>query len=263
MPIELYNHANHVCLMFNDLVDDSESEAVQANQFLIVADGEGAVIDPAGQMTYNALTMAMHKYFPHKNLRYILASHQDPDIVASLNRWLFSTDATLYVSSLWARFVPHFCTAGRTEGRILPIPDPGMGIPLGKGMLYAVPAHFLHAEGNFHFYDPRAKILFSGDMGASLVPHEEVLKPIVSRADFAMHVGRMEGFHRRYMVSRKACRLWADMVRGMDVDMLVPQHGRYFKGREAVGALLDWVENLDCGVDLFTEANYRFPIPVY
>ena len=41
MAIELYNDGKHVCLMFNDLVDDSGGAAVQANQFLIVSDGEG------------------------------------------------------------------------------------------------------------------------------------------------------------------------------------------------------------------------------
>jgi flavorubredoxin len=41
----------------------------------------------------------------------------------------------------------------------------------------------------------------------------------------------------------------------------VPQHGRYFAGREAVNAFLDWIENLECGIDLFTQDNYRFPPP--
>jgi len=261
MSIELYKDPHHVCLMFNDLIDSSESEAVQANQFLIVTDGIGAVIDPAGQMTYNALIVAMGKFFPFKNLRYIFASHQDPDIVASLNRWLFSTEATLYVSSLWSRFVPHFCTGGRTEGRIAAIPDKGLRVELGNTSLYAVPAHFLHAEGNFQFYDERSKILFSGDMGASLVHPDEVRTPIRTKADFAAALKHMEGFHKRYMVSNKACRLWANMVRGMDVEKMVPQHGRYFEGREAVNAFLDWIEKLECGIDLFTQDNYRFPPP--
>ena len=82
MAIELYNDGRHVCLMFNDLVDDTSSFAVQANQFLIVTDGEGALIDPAGNMTYNDLIMGMRPFFPFKRLKYILASHPDPEIVA-------------------------------------------------------------------------------------------------------------------------------------------------------------------------------------
>ena len=37
----------------------------------------------------------------------------------------------------------------------------------------------------------------------------------------------MEAFHKRYMASNKACRLWAEMVAQMDVEMLVPQHGSH------------------------------------
>jgi flavorubredoxin len=259
MAIELYNDGKHICLLFNDLVDDEKSAAVQANQFLVISDGEGTLIDPAGNMTYNALLMAMGRYFPYKNLKYILASHQDPDIVASLNKWLFGTDATLYVSSLWDRFVPHFTTQDRSVGRIVGVPDEGMVLQLNASRMLIVPAHFLHSEGNFHFYDEKSKVLFSGDMGASLVHHDQVNTPITSVEAFKAHIPRMEGFHRRYMVSNKACRLWANMARGLEMDYLVPQHGCYFKGKIAINAFLDWIEKLECGIDLFTQDNYRIP----
>lgn len=259
MGIELYNDGEHACLMFNDLVDDEADHAVQANQFLIVTNGEGALIDPAGNMTYNALIVAMSRFFHYKRLKYVFASHQDPDIVASLNRWLMNTDCTLYVSRLWERFVPHFCTTNRSAGRVKGIPDQGMRIALGVTDILALPAHFLHAEGNFQFYDTRSKILFSGDMGASLVHPRDIERPITSKQEFLAHLPNMEGFHRRYMVSNKVCRYWANMVRGLEVDMLVPQHGRYFKGKEAVNAFLDWIQDLSCGIDLFTQDHYRIP----
>jgi flavorubredoxin len=259
MAIELYNDGKHVCVMFNDLVDDTSSSAVQANQFLIVSDGEGALIDPAGNMTYNALIMAMSRYFPFKRLKYIFASHQDPDIVASLNKWLMSTECTLYVSQLWDRFVPHFTTLNRSEGRVYGIPDAGLTIHMRDSAIKALPAHFLHSEGNFQFYDSKSRILFSGDMGASLVPHAQIEQPITTAREFQEHLHNMAGFHRRYMVSNKVCRLWVNMVRQLDLAMLVPQHGRYFKGKEAIGAFLDWIEQLPCGIDLLNQENYRIP----
>ena len=258
MPVTLYNTNGHVCLMFSDLVDDNAA-AVQANQFLIVDNGDGALIDPSGNMTYNGLIVGMAPYFPYKRLKYLLASHQDPDIVGSLNKWMMSTDAHLYVSELWSRFVPHFCTGDKTTGRIVGIPDKGMRIALGTSEIIAVPAHFLHAEGNFQFYDPLARILFSGDMGASLVHHEAVESPIVSMSEFRAHIRYMEGFHQRYMVSSKACRLWVNMVRQMDIHALVPQHGRWFQGKAIVNAFLDWIAALECGIDRFTQADYVIP----
>jgi len=256
MAIELFNNGKHMCLMFDDLSDEGGDVAVQSNQFLIVDHGHGALIDPGGNMTFNGLLMGMMEYFPTKNLDYILASHADPDIIASINKWMIHTECKVSISSLWTRFVPHFCTAGNTEGRILSIPDEGMCFPLGECTIKAIPAHFMHSEGNFQFYDPISKILFSGDMGASLVSHTDADTPVT---DFKAHLKYMEGFHRRYMISNKICRFWVAMVRELDVEMIVPQHGKSFKGKQMVNQFLDWIEQLPCGVDLMTQESYRIP----
>lgn len=265
MAISLYDDGTHRCLMFADLVDDTDGDqAVQANQFLIVSGKEGALIDPAGNMTYNALIMGMAQYFPARELKYLLASHADPDIVASLNKWLVTTNCKLVVSKLWSRFVPHFCSAGNADGRIIGVPDEGTWIKLGEDRIAAVPAHFLHAEGNFHFFDPRSRILFSGDMGASMVKHDDINTPISTVEEFNLHLSTMEGFHRRYMVANKVCRLWAAMIRPLvergEIVMMVPQHGRYFVGKTAILLFLQWIEALSCGIDRMDEGDYRMPV---
>lgn len=242
--------------MFDDLVNDEEGIAVQTNQFLIVDNGHGALLDPGGNLTYNGLLMEMHKYFPPKKLEFILASHADPDIIASINKWMIHADCKLAISKLWVRFVPHFCSVGNINGRILSIPDEGMNFHLGEAIIKAVPAHFMHSEGNFQFYDPISKILFSGDMGASIVSHSEADTPV---QDFNDHIKYMEGFHRRYMISNKICRYWVNMVRQMDVEWIVPQHGKSFKGKKMVNKFLDWIEALPCGIDNMTQDNYRLP----
>ena len=256
MAVELYNDGKHVCLAFYDLVDEEADHAVQCNQFLIVDGDHGALIDPGGNMTYNGLLMGMQRYFSSRNLDYILASHADPDIIASLNKWMVTTRCRVLISKLWARFLPHFTTGRDYSDRIIGIPDEGMVVPLGESKIKAVPAHFMHSEGNFQFYDPVAKILFTGDMGASLIDHDVALKPVTNFDD---HIPFMIGFHRRYMISNKICRFWVNMVRELDVEMIVPQHGARFEGKAMVNRFLDWIENLQCGVDLMTQENYRAP----
>lgn len=254
MPIELYNQQGHRCLMFSDLCDGA-GEAVQANQFLIVDGDTGAIIDPGGNMAYSELYLAMTRQFPPNKLAAIVASHADPDIIASLDRWTTATSARIYISKVWERFVPHFCKPGKTEGRIVGIPDPGMRITIGRHELVALPAHFLHAEGNFQFYDPVSRILFSGDLGVSLVSGAEAREPVQSLAPL---LPKMEAFHRRYMVSNKVLRLWADMVAGLRIDMIVPQHGVPLAG-PAVREFIDWARQLQCGIDLMGPGNYRVP----
>jgi len=103
MGIELYNDGNHICVAFRDLVAD---EAVQANQFLIFDSDHAALIDPGGELTYTDLYLGIAGYTNVKELDYVIASHQDPDIVASLNKWLVGTNAKMVVPQLWERFIP-------------------------------------------------------------------------------------------------------------------------------------------------------------
>lgn len=253
LSIELYRDTNHACLMFTDLVEE-DGQAVQSNQFLIVDHGTGAVIDPGGNLAFNELFLTMSRYFSPQKLSYLIASHADPDIIASLDRWLSSTRAKLVISRIWERFAPHFTKVGKTEDRVIGVPDTGGRLTLGDNDLWLLPAHFMHSEGNFHFYDPISRILFTGDLGVSLVSGAEAARPVT---DFKSHVAKMEAFHRRYMVSNKILRLWTRMARKLDIAMIVPQHGAPILGKAAIQDFFDWIENLQCGVDLFDERAYQ------
>lgn len=255
MPLELYRDRNHACYMFTNLIEE-DGQAVQANQFLIVDSGTGAIIDPGGNLAYNELYMGMSKHFSPQNLSYLIASHADPDIIASLDRWMSSTQAKLVISTVWERFAPHFTKAGKTENRVIGVPDSGGRLPLGRHELWLLPAHFMHSEGNFHFYDPVSRILFTGDLGVSMMSGAEASRPVT---DLARHIPLMEAFHRRYMVSNKVLRLWVRMVRQLKISMLVPQHGAPIQGSKAIEDFLSWIENLMCGVDLFDDRSYQLP----
>lgn len=255
MAIELYRDKNHACMMFTDLMEE-DGQAVQCNQFLIVDNGTGAIIDPGGNLAFNELFMGMTRHFPPQKLSYLIASHADPDIIASLDRWMTSTKASLVISRIWERFAPHFTKVGKTEDRVIGVPDTGGHLPLGNSALILLPAHFMHSEGNFHFYDPISRILFTGDLGVSMTTGAEARKPVVN---IKAHIPRMEAFHRRYMVSNKILRLWTQMVRQLDIQMLVPQHGAPIMGKRAIEDFYCWIENLECGIDLFNESHYQIP----
>ena len=78
--------------------------------FLSVCEGNSILPDPGGTLlTYNELYMAMARFFPPKPLRYVFASHADPDTIASLPRRLNGSETCLLISRIWSHFVPHFC----------------------------------------------------------------------------------------------------------------------------------------------------------
>jgi flavorubredoxin len=251
MAIELFRSSDHLCVAFNDLVRGEGG--AQANQFLIMDGAQSALLDPGGPLLYMPLSIALTRYVQPRDLNYLLASHQDPDVIGSLDSWFLYTPARVVCSQLWGRFIPHgvpYYQKNAGADRYLLLPDEGAEISLGRTVLKAVPAHFLHSAGNFQFYDPVSRILFSGDLGVSLV---DANTPYVPVTDFDAHVPRMLGFHRRYMASNRACRWWAQRARQMDIDMLVPQHGLPLKG-PAIPRFIDWIESLTCGADLLPDA---------
>ncbi len=246
MAHKLYESDGHTVYLFTDLVT---GDGIQSNQLFIENHHHSAIFDPGGVLTYQPLNMAVSKLSSIKELDYIFATHQDPDIISSIDKWIMYSDAKVVVSKLWERFLPHLIPGYMsTKGneRIVPIPDEGGTVPFGDSVIEAIPAHFLHSVGNIHFYDPISKILFSGDVGASLTDTDHEI-PV---ENFAEHIEAMEGFHKRYMVSNKACRHWVKNIRKMDIEMIVPQHGRLFKGKAMIGQFLDWFQELECGIDI-------------
>jgi flavorubredoxin len=238
----LYDDGTHKNVLLEDF--GLGGLAVQANQHIIVHGRAGMILDPGGHKVYSKVLAETLSILGKAKLQYIFLSHQDPDIVAAVNGWLMTTDADAYVSALWMRFVPHFGINHLVADRLKPIADEGRMFDLDGVQLVVLPAHFLHSEGNFQVYDPVSKILYSGDLGASLgADYWEV-------TDFDAHLRYMEGFHRRYMASNTVMRSWADMVRGLDIEIIAPQHGAYFKGKDMVGRFIDWCAELQCGVDL-------------
>lgn len=252
----LYDDGHHKCIAFNM---SEEDESVPSNQFMIIDGDEAAIIDPGGDLTFVPLTIEITKFTSMDNIKYVIGSHQDPDILASMPRWLIHLNNTkLIIPKLWERFLPHYnssFTKGRLHHglaeRLFGIPDKGALCPLGQTHIMMLPAHFLHSVGNIQFYDPVSQILFSGDMGASLSGHSGI-----AVEDFDAHIDSMFGFHQRYMTSNKATRLWANSVKKLPVSMMVPQHGKRFDGRVMFDRFLAWISELECGIDLINEDTY-------
>lgn len=220
--------------------DETHSKGViDTNQYLVSIDGKGLLPDPGGVETFPGFMSALSKEISMEDIEALFGSHQDPDIISSLALWLVvAPDTKVYVPGIWTGFIKHFAE----DGDLTAIPDEGMTLPLGlSNDLQLIPAHYVHSSANFSLYDPEAKILFSGDIGAALLPegHTDVFAE-----NFDRHVQYMEGFHRRWLPSNDAKNDWVRRVRLLDIDMICPQHGSIIRG-EDVERFLDWLEALE------------------
>jgi len=239
---KLYENNEHTWIVFGRDVDKPDA-IIDTNQYMITSKNNALLMDPGGIELFSSMLSAVIKEVPAHKITHLFASHQDPDIISSLGLWdLALTDATLHSPWLWEGFIRHF---GMQHIEYRGIPDEGGRLTLDDVSLEFIPAHYLHSSGNFNVYDPKAKILMSGDIGAAL---EGPDAPMFVD-DFDAHVGKMKMFHQRWMPSNRAKNDWVRRVRELDIDMMCPQHGRIFKGDD-VKRFLDWFEGLEVGLTM-------------
>ena len=213
---------------------------IDTNEYAMASDDEILLTDPGGLEIFPPVFAALAAELDASKIRHIFASHQDPDVISSLALWLhFNPQIKCHLSWLWQTFIPHF---GGAEDTFCPIPDEGRMLHVGGAELAAVPAHYLHSSGNFHLYDPEARLLFSGDVGAALLPATSGLFV----TDFDSHIRHAEGFHRRWMGSNEAKLAWCEHVSALQIELLCPQHGAIYRGKD-VARFIQWFAELEVG----------------
>ncbi|OHD82625.1 MAG: MBL fold metallo-hydrolase [Spirochaetes bacterium RIFOXYC1_FULL_54_7] len=217
---------------------------VQTMQYLIIDKGRGILLDPGGVHLFPRVVAAASRYISVDRIDTIFFSHQDPDVSSGIALWMGVTPARIYIPGLWTRFLPHFGIVDHS--RITPIEELGKGIRLPSGAeLVFVPSHYMHSPAAFSLYDAKARILFSGDIGAAVFPEGEETLFV---DDFKSHVHHIEGFHKRLIAGNEVAKRWVANVRRLAPAMIAPQHGAVYRDA-SVGAFLDWLSLLRCGID--------------
>jgi flavorubredoxin len=246
----LYKDDDH---QFIWLGSDSQQKVgvVQTMQYLIIDKGRGVLLDPGGVHLFPRVVAAASRYISIDQIDTIFFSHQDPDVSSGIALWLGVTNAKMYISNLWKRFLPHFGILD--VSRMVGIEDCGKSLKLPSGAeLVFVPSHYMHSPAAFSLYDARARIIFTGDIGGAFFPDGQ---ETVFVDDFNAHVKHIEGFHKRLINANSVAKRWVENVRRLAPDMIAPQHGAVYKG-ESVKSFLDWLSSLRCGIDDL-DALYR------
>lgn len=238
----LFDDGTHKCVALGR-DPDKKDNVIDTNEYIIISNGQTALLDPGGIEIFPQVLTEMTRHTSTENIKVIIASHQDPDVSSSLAMWVdLCPNVKVQCSWLWTGFLAHFGMG--TNLTLNPVPDEGLEVPIGtsNANLYLVPAHYCHSPGNFSVYDPKSDILFSGDIGAALIPNDH---PIYVD-DFDRHIKYMEKFHLRWMPSTFALKNWVKRARIINPSMICPQHGSIFRG-DNVHKFLDWLDNLEVG----------------
>lgn len=242
--LSLFSQGEHEFILLNES-DPGEENGIPSNQYLIRYKDSGVLLDPGGFGVMPYVLTSLNQLMKCDRIKAIFLSHQDPDIVGGLATWMELTNAKVYVSNIWLRFLPHYGI--RDMKRFIGLSDGESTCKIADNFkLEILPAHFLHSPGQINVYDPVAKILFTGDIGSAILEKNQERYFVDS---FKEHIKNIEPFHVRYMSSKKALKAWIRIVNNYDVKMIAPQHGPIYRGK-AVKDLLKWLSSLKCGSDL-------------
>ncbi|MHB1281388.1 MAG: oxygen-binding di-iron domain-containing protein [Acidithiobacillus sp.] len=229
------------------LYDQDEHRVVDSNVYVMESNGQSLILDPGGFEIFPQVFAALVEVIPPSSLKAAFVSHQDPDVASSLPLWYACNEQIQWhIPKLWEGFIRHY---GALEAPLQGIPDEGGDILIGGHRLAFIPAHYLHSPGNFHVYDPEAKVLFSGDVGAALLPPAHgawVDRRDKSGRAFEEHITKAKYFHERWMPSNAAKKDWINRVSNLEIDYLCPQHGAIYSG-DNVKRFLNWFDSLDVG----------------
>ena len=239
---KLFSHGDHRWLAFTQ-DDHKPSSVVDTNQVVIASGRNAMLLDPGGIEIFPSMMGALVHDVDMETVNHIFLSHQDPDVGSGLALWRQVTrpGTQIHLSALWTSYVSHF----DADAKFAPIPDEGAELALGGVTLRFLPSHYMHSPGCFSVYDPVARGLFSGDIGAAILPEGAVGRDVWVTS-FDDHLQHMTGFHRRILASRDARDAWVEMVGRLSLDFMVPQHGLAFRGAD-IQRFLDWLSTLSIG----------------
>ena len=217
----------------------SSDPFLHPNPFILNLEGESIVFDPGGVNDFSVVTQKILNLTELENIKYILLSHQDPDICGMTHflEEMLPGPVSILTHSNNEHFIRHYgitspVTYIRDNNYQLKLPKSGLEIEF-------IHTPFLHSPGSFMTYIRDYKILFSSDLFGwignekwelfdndidkqgyidwhmNIVPHKRILKPVLEK------------------------------LRTLDIEILAPQHGSILRGKDIIAALFTKLEKIN------------------
>jgi glyoxylase-like metal-dependent hydrolase (beta-lactamase superfamily II) len=207
----------------------------------LLDDGEEAVLfEPGSVHAFPTVLQKISRTIPLRKIRYIVLSHQDPDLAGSLPEWEKVLDKGVQV-------VTHSRTAVllRHYGASLPyylIDQKNWSLPLSSGRtLSFLFAPWCHCPGTFMTYDGASRTLFSGDIFGAITY-------LWTFRAGEHYEEAMRSFHEDYMASTVHLKHALSKLASLPIDRILPQHGSILDTN--IPHYIQTLLTYRCGMDL-------------
>lgn len=215
----------------------------QCHAYVLDVGSCAVLFEPGSSAFYPKVMQKVIQVVPLPRIRYIVVSHQDPDLCASLPDWKRALPSPVRVvthSRSWVlvqhygvHFAPYLVDQENWELSLTP-----------DRSLRFLFTPWCHCPGSFVTYDPETRTLFSGDLFGA----------ITYRWTFQAGNGykeAMRSFHEDYMASTRHLRAALHKIARLPLDRILPQHGSLIL--EEPQRYIQALRTLRCGLDLLQD----------
>lgn len=221
-------------------VGDSKQESgLHCNPYLIVDGDEAVLIEPGSVIDFETVYENVKSIIPIEKISYIILSHQDPDVCASMP--LFEKNGFKgKISTFWRTAVLIKYYGIQSEVFLVNENNYELNLQSGRKIQFLL-TPYMHFPGSMMTYDTKTKTLFSSDIFGAFSTNWSLY------AD-ENYIEAMKVFHENYMPSNDIIRPVMELLLSLDINMIAPQHGSIID--KDIKKHITTLRDLECGAFL-------------
>ena len=224
-----------------------EGDPFQCHPYLILNGDESILIDPGSMLEFSETMKKVESITPISSIEYIVLHHQDPDLAAAvpaIEKLINREDLRVVTHSRMTVLIKHYLI----QSKYYEIDKMDNVLTCSNGLtlqFYTTP--YCHSPGAFVSYEPKTKVLFSGDIFGGI---EESWEFYASDDYFE----KAKQFHAEYMPSKDIFNFALSKIEKLDTEIIAPQHGSIIQ-RQYIKELIEKMKGFDCG--LYIDEKYN------
>lgn len=219
-----------------------ETSKLQCNPYLLLDEQDVIFFDPGSIPDFPKVMRKVIDLINPADITWIVTSHQDPDVCGNLavvEDVIDNPDLKIAAHTNTIRLIRHLGL--RSEFYAVDRHDFSLVLTSGRCLRFLF-MPFLHSPGAIVTYDEKNRALFSGDIFGTISKNWDIF----STEGFP---SSMDSFHQAYIPSNAVLRKGLQKLEGLDIRLILPQHGSVIEG-ERVRIAVEHLRNLPCGIDL-------------
>ncbi|MFC1745721.1 methyl-accepting chemotaxis protein [Candidatus Riflebacteria bacterium] len=227
-------------------IGEENEDPFHCNPYLITGKKGAVLIDPGGLLYAESMMEKVESIVPLKDIHYIIAHHQDPDVCSAINalRPHVAKNCKIVCHSRMSVLIKH---AG-SGFDFYEVDKKGMKLDFSGRTFKFAHTPYLHSPGAIVTYDPVSRTAFTSDLFGGITEDWKLR----AEDDYSDSI---HAFHTDYMPSTEILANGIRQIKNLGpIDRIAPQHGSIVEG-SLVNRLLNYLEELPVGT--YADENFK------